>query len=321
MGFFQGVARAYGEISERKEREGVRKEEIELRKSERAETRGWQVEDRDLALKERRMAALAEAGIYGTSQVGASRSGAKGAAENLTASFNAVKDLVGDSDRASEYLAKIADNPRLAPELLDAIQKSQEGREGTLTADQIIDSFTLYSDGENAEVLPTSDDMDSIIKDDDAYYTALQQLKRRGVGKGIVVVTGDGLQKAPSTADYQFADEKLFGVVSQLAWESGDQADREFVNSLDKPQSKEMLLKKYGQQAFDKLISQGGDAATLLPGSVYGSRFVVTEEAESDPPQQVLDLYNSPNTSDEAREMAKKKWPNFDWSQTNVGNP
>jgi len=37
MGFFQGVARAYGEISERKEREGVRKEEIELRKSERAE--------------------------------------------------------------------------------------------------------------------------------------------------------------------------------------------------------------------------------------------------------------------------------------------
>jgi len=321
MGFFQGVARAYGEISERKEREGVRKEEIELRKSERAETRGWQVEDRDLALKERRMAALAEAGIYGTGQMGASRSGAKGAAENLTASFNAVKDLVEGSDRASEYLAKIADNPRLAPELLDAIQKSQEGREGTLTADQIIDNFTLYSDGENAGVLPTSDDMDSIIKDDDAYYTALQQLKRHGVGKGIVVVTGDGLKKKPSTADYQFADEKLFGVIKQMAWGDLDSVNENDLANIDSEQSKERLLQRYGQQAFDKLISQGGDAATLLPGSVYGSRFVVTEEAESDPPQQVLDLYNSPNTSDEAREMAKKKWPNFDWSQTNVGNP
>jgi hypothetical protein len=43
MGFFQGVARAYGEISERKEREGARKAEFDQRKAEREETRGWQI--------------------------------------------------------------------------------------------------------------------------------------------------------------------------------------------------------------------------------------------------------------------------------------
>ena len=37
MGFFQGVARAYGEISERKEREKTREEELKIRKAERAE--------------------------------------------------------------------------------------------------------------------------------------------------------------------------------------------------------------------------------------------------------------------------------------------
>lgn len=37
MGFFQGVARAYGEISERKEREKTREEELKIRKLERAE--------------------------------------------------------------------------------------------------------------------------------------------------------------------------------------------------------------------------------------------------------------------------------------------
>ena len=37
MGFFQGVARAYGEISERKEQEKIRKEESEARKAERVQ--------------------------------------------------------------------------------------------------------------------------------------------------------------------------------------------------------------------------------------------------------------------------------------------
>ena len=37
MGFFQGVAKAYGEIQDRSEREGVRKEEREARKAERVQ--------------------------------------------------------------------------------------------------------------------------------------------------------------------------------------------------------------------------------------------------------------------------------------------
>jgi hypothetical protein len=326
MGFFQGVARAYGEISERKEQEKARKAEFDQREKEIERNRGWQVEDRDLAVAERRREALIAAGIYTTSTVGGSRKGSSSAAGDLTASFNAVKDLVSGSERSGEYLAQIAENPSLGPKLLAAVSKAQEGMESSLTADQIIDNFKLYSAEGNTEVLPSPENMDELIADDDAYYTALQKLKRKGVGEGIVLVSGDGLRKKPSTADYQFADEKLFGVVSQLAFESGDDSDISFANTLDLAQSKEMLLKKYGQQAFNELISRGGDAATLLPGSVYGSRFVVTEEEpqeifEGAPPQQVIDLFNSPNSSQRAKDMAMEKWPNFDWSQVDVGNP
>ena len=318
MGFFQGVAKAYGEIQDRSEREGARKEEREYNEKQRKQTRGWQVEDRDLATAERRRDALVAAGIYSTQTLAGNRKGAENAAGELKASFLAIKDLVGDSERAGEYLETIAKNPSLGPKLLAEISKAQSGLESDFTGDQIIDNFQLYVSEGEVEVMPTPEEIDNLVTNDDAYYTALQKLKDHGVGQGIVLVKGAGLKTKPSSADYQFADERLFGVVKELAWKGGDHADRNFLNTLEKSQSKEKLLEKFGQEAFDRLIAQGGDAATLLPGSVYGSRFVHTEGTEEDQSglpedlsRKITEALSRPDLTPEDREAILNTYPSF----------
>lgn len=116
MGFFQGVAKAYGEISDKKEREGVRKEEREARKTERTE---------DWAQQER-MANL----------------GAQLARDNAT--FTAkMSSLRGDPKDASAVAEAITGlkNLGLSPDSITALENTQNPKGIIAAYNSATDSF------------------------------------------------------------------------------------------------------------------------------------------------------------------------------------
>jgi len=210
MSFFQGVAKAYGEIQDRSEREGVRKEEREARKTERAETRGWQVEDRNLAIKARRIENLAALELKRRA------SGTK--ASEYALAPKALATYLGEYAETPEgksWLQTAIASPDGAQMALDAITSSKR----TLSPEEVVSGITIVGRPGNAGIIemPNIEEID--VSDDEAYAEAMSSLLPPGTPKSQIVISGS-VKDEYSPADVNLAIEQYKTSTQKAARES-----------------------------------------------------------------------------------------------------
>ena len=165
MGFFQGVAKAYGEISSEKREERLLKDEREARKAELDKNRRQQVEDRDLAIRARRTENLAALGLE------------RGAAETKASKYAlAPKALAtylgeyGETPEGKAWLQTAYNSLDGAQMALDAITSSKR----TLSPEEVVNGITIVGQPGNAGIIemPNIEEID--VSDDSSLFRLRQ---------------------------------------------------------------------------------------------------------------------------------------------------
>ena len=210
MGFFQGVAKAYGEISSEKREERLLKGQKEEREAEREENRRQQIEDRDLAIKARRAETLAALGLK--------RSSAGAKASEYALAPKALATYLGEYAETPEgkaWLQTAIASPDGAQMALDAITSSKR----TLSPEEVVNGITIVGQPGSAGIIemPNIEEID--VSDDEAYAEAMSSLLPPGTPKSQIVISGS-VKDEYSPADVNLAKEEFKTATQNAARES-----------------------------------------------------------------------------------------------------
>jgi len=210
MGFFQGVARAYGEISERKEREGARKEEVELRKSERAEDKKDKLEFYKMQLGDSRTTKLLE--------LEAQRLVAQRKAEEYSLAPSALRSVLGDyaeTPAGKSWLKTAEQYPDGAKQALEIWNSSDR----VYTPEEFVNGITIVGSPGNSGIIEMLDIESIDTSDPEAYVDAIAGLTPPSRPESQVVIAGT-LKDEYASQEVKLAREEFTTTAQELAMES-----------------------------------------------------------------------------------------------------
>jgi hypothetical protein len=215
MGFWQGVAEAYKDISAERTRAREIQDERDYRKKEKEEERAFQ---RDMLMKK-----VEEDRRNNILNLMAKRRSTGANAEELALKAQAFAARVGETDdpRMKEILA----NPALAAAMLDQIDVLDQGRnkEGqrVLRGSELLDTMTYFTKDGSLGVTPGKsfglDDLDRLSTDPKAYEEALLELSQGGKSTQPVVRIDPEAFRAPSIGQEKRATDYFNGMILQAA--------------------------------------------------------------------------------------------------------
>jgi hypothetical protein len=300
MGFFQGVARAYGEISERKEQEKVRKAEFDQREKEIERNRGWQVEDRNAALAEKRRDQLFALGVA-RGQVSSS---AKDYA-NAPVALEGMLGELADTPDGKLFVKNAYGNPKAAKKILDLVNGSKRA----ISPSELI-QYEIVGNTNDPGII-TEVDYESVdVTDRDAYEEAYRSLQLPSTQEAVIVVP-DAVKNDYSPQEITFAAEQFESAVENAAFntisgmsEAEKQNTKEYkllqLKKSGDPLAAMELNELYGAQAAWAL--QGNEFITALKAVPELSSFMVEN-------QKYYDLIQSGKLKQSRLDILKAKRP------------
>jgi hypothetical protein len=302
MGFFQGVARAYGEISERKEREGARKAEFDQRKAEREETRGWQIEDRNAAMAEKRRDQLFALGVA-RGQVSSS---AKDYA-NAPVALEGMLGELADTPDGKLFVKNAYGNPKAAKKILDLVNGSKRA----ISPSELI-QYEIVGNTNDPGII-TEVDYESVdVTDRDAYEEAYRSLQLPSTQEAVIVVP-DAVKNDYSPQEITFAAEQFESAVENAAFNAiSGMSEAEKQNTRE---YKLLQLKKNGDPLAAMELNElyGAQAAWELQGNEFITALKAVPELSSfmSKNQELLELLNGGDISEEVRTAILSKYPHL----------
>lgn len=147
MGFFQGVAKAVGEISEENftRRENQKARDLQVKRDEEGRKH-------DFALLEKRIAADQQSLI---AKMRASRAAASSTATDYTSAIEALNQQIPDgTEGKAEYMAAVKANPSAAQEILNTISDRQDDLDRALTPQEIVNGIRVVGGTGKATEIP-----------------------------------------------------------------------------------------------------------------------------------------------------------------------
>jgi len=302
MGFFQGVARAYGEISERKEREGVRKDEREYDERIRKEDREFRREELLTQMTEKRRDQL-----FTLSAARAQASGSAGEYANAPVALSTYLGDLAETPEGKSLLIQARDNPKAAKMILDQINSSDR----KIGASEVL-QYQIVGSSSNPGIITDVDYASVDVSDRDAYEEAFRKLQLPSTQSPEIIVP-DSVKNEYSPQDITFAAEQFEKAVESAAFDSisgmseEEQQNSDVAGLLDQKKNGDPLAtlklnKLFGAQAA--LSLQGNDYITALRFVPEVADFVETNEV-------VLRLLNDPELSDLKRAEILERFPHF----------
>jgi hypothetical protein len=300
MGFFQGVARAYGEISERKEREGVRKEEIELRKSERAEDKKDKLEFYKMQMTEKRRDQL-----FTLSAARAETSASAGEYANAPVALKGLVGELADTPEGSLFLKDAYANPKAAKMILDQVNSSER----PIDPSELI-QYQIVGSPSDPGIITDIDYASVDVSDRDAYEEAFRSLQLPSTQEAVVVVP-DSVKSDYSPQDITFAAEQFEKSVEKAAFDSF--AGMEEAEAQNTDQYKLLSRKKNGDPIAAMELNRlyGAQVAWELQDNDYITALKAVPEVASfmSVNQELLEMLSGGDISEEVRNAIITKYP------------
>lgn len=203
MGVWQGVAKAVGEISEKNYKIKEAQKDRDFAISQRE---GDRKHDFDLLAK--RIEADNEKLIM---QLRAKRAAAGATSEQYTSFYTALEQKLEGVEGAEEYLATVAQDPRVASIILDKVTDIQESQGRELTPSEIINNFTPIISQKGSQVVDTYKPESEV---EEALY---EQAKSEIKMPDPVVAVGGGVFNDFTKSEIEIAEDNFTSAMLDLA--------------------------------------------------------------------------------------------------------